>query len=279
MKNNEYNLPFYILKTFDQKIQKVRFKDIILNKETPNSYKEMHYKEMDDCYLFLMNNLKNNLDISIFIKSYFLLTNKRMSKRNAFKLISIYYQYKDCNIIELLSFLLEEINNFIRYKKIEYSLLLINYFFKKNEDSEMEIYPSMFQSLKKMFSNKENQIASLWMLKKSLTYQEEKSFKEVSKEEILNFFHIHKANIIHKFLIKRLFLFGSFAENTYHNQSDLNLIVIFNDSITCGEKILLSRKLEKFIEEKLNIKADVIHFEYAITSMDFMSLNKILTIY
>ena len=131
MNTNKYNLPFYIYKINNRRVQKVRFKNIVLDKETPNSYDEAHYKEIIDTYTYLMNNIKSNMDITLFIKSYFLLTNKRISKKNAYKLLSIYYMYKECNVVELLSFLLEEINKIIRFRKLEYSLLLINYFFKK----------------------------------------------------------------------------------------------------------------------------------------------------
>ena len=279
MNTNKYNLPFYIYKINNRRVQKVRFKNIVLDKETPNSYYEAHYKEIIDTYTYLMNNIKSNMDITLFIKSYFLLTNKRISKKNAYKLLSIYYMYKECNVVELLSFLLEEINKIIRFRKLEYSLLLINYFFKKIDDNEIEIYQSMFNSLKTMFSNKENILASLLMLKRSLNYKKEQGFINIKKKEILDFFHFDKANIRDRFLINRLFLFGSFSENTHHNQSDLDLLVVFNDSINSSEKIMLSKNLEKYIEEKLKIPTDVINFEYAITSMDFMSLNKILTIY
>lgn len=279
MNTNKYNLPFYIYKINNRKTQKVRFKDIVLDKEIPNSYEEAHYKEITDTYMFLINNVKSNIDISLFIKSYFLLTNKRISKKNAFKLLEIYYLYKDCNIVELLSFLLEEISKQIKFRKIEYGLLLVNYFFKRYEDKEIEIYQSMFNSLRVMFSSKENIIASLLMLKRSLNYMKEQGFININKEEILDFFHINKKEIKDRFLIKRLFLFGSFSENMHHNHSDLDLLVVLNDSITNGEKIILIKKLEKYIEDKLKIPTDVINFEYAITSMDFMSLNKILTIY
>lgn len=279
MKNNLYNLPFYIYKIYNRKTQKVRFKDVVLDREIPNSFKEIHYKEIYDCNVFLMNNIKSNIDILIFIKSYFLLTNKRISKKNAYRLVSIYYQYKDCNIVELLSFLLEEIKTIIKSKKIEYSLLLINYFFKRFENEELEIYQSMFQSLRNMFKSKENLIASLLMLKRSLSYKDQKQSIEISKEKIIDFFYLNKTIIKSKFLIRRLFLFGSFSEGTYHSESDLDLLVIFDDSITKGEKIMFSKKLKQFIEDKIKIHTDVIDFDYAITSMDFMSLNKILTIY
>lgn len=279
MHSNKYNLPFYIYKINNRRVQKVRFKDIVLDKETPNSYEEVHYKEIVDTYIYLMNNVKSNIDISLFIKSYFLLTNKRISKKNACNLLSAYYSYKDCNVIELLSFILEEINQLIHFRKLEYSLLLINYFFKRFENNEIEIYQSMFNSLKFMFSSKENTLSALLMLKRSLNYIKEQVFINVKKEDILDFFHFNKISIKEFFLVKRLFLFGSFSENMQHSQSDLDLLVVFNDSIANSEKIMLSKKLKKYIEEKLKVPTDVINFEYAITSMDFMSLNQILTIY
>jgi len=279
MNTNKYNLPFYIYKINNRRVQKVRFKDVVLDKETPISYSEVHYKEIIDTYTYLMNNINSNIDIPLFVKSYFLLTNKRISKKNAYKLVAIYYMYKNCNVVELLSFLLEEINKIIRSRKLEYSLLFINYFFKKTDDSEIEIYQSMFNSLRTMFSCKENILSSLLMLKRSLNYKREQRFCNIKKQDILDFFHFNKSDIRDRFLIKRLFLFGSFSENMHHDQSDLDLLVVFDDSITSSEKIMLSKNLEKYIEEKLKIQTDVIDFEYAITSMDFMSLNKILTIY
>jgi len=279
MKNNIYNLPFYIYKIYHRKTQKVRFKEVILDKETLNSYEEIHYKEISDSYTFLMNNIKSPINSSIFIKSYFLLSNKRISQNNAWQFVSIYYQYKTCDVVELLSLLLEKINRTIRYKKIEYCLLLINYFFKRIIDEEIVVYPAMFSSLKNMLTSKENIITSLLLLKRSISYKEQNQKHGISKLQIMDFFHTNKTILKTKFLIKRLFLFGSFSEETSHDQSDLDILVIFDDSITKDEKSLLNKKVKNYIEEKLKIQTDVIDFDYAITSMDFMSLNRILTIY
>ena len=41
MNTNKYNLPFYIYKINNRRVQKVRFKDIILDKEIPNSYEKI----------------------------------------------------------------------------------------------------------------------------------------------------------------------------------------------------------------------------------------------
>ena len=69
MNTNIYNIPFYIHKIRNRKIQKVRFKDIVLDKETPNCMEEIHYKEISDSYLFLSQNTKSIVDANLFIKS------------------------------------------------------------------------------------------------------------------------------------------------------------------------------------------------------------------
>lgn len=280
MENNIYNLPFYISKINKRKLQKVRFKEIVLDLDVPTSYDEVHYKEIYDSYIYLMNNLKSNIDISFFIKSYFLLSNKRISKNTAYKILAIYYQYKDCDIVELLYLLLKEVNKYIRKYRLEYNLLLINYFFKRLENEEIIIYQSMLNLLKTMLRSSENIMIALLMFKKSVNNLNSNQYdNKLTKNEIIDFLNTNKSTLTKRFLIKNIFLFGSFAENTHHDKSDLDLLVIFNDSITKSEKIMLIKKMKEFIENKLKISTDVIDFENALKSMDFMSLNKILTIY
>lgn len=279
MNANIYNIPFYIHKIRNRKIQKVRFKDIVLDKKAPNCKEEIRYKEISDSYLFLSQNIKSIIDANLFIKSYFLLTNKRISNKKAIKFVSIWYQYKECNIIEFLTFLLEEINKEIKYRKLEFTLLIVNYFFNKIENKEIIIYQSMFNELKNIFKSKENTISTLLMLKKSQNLNQINHSNYLLKDDIINYFQSNRTYLKSKFMIKRLFLFGSYSEHTHHAKSDLDLLVIFNDSITSFDKIALIKQLKEYLEKYLKLSVDVINFEYAIASMDFMSLNKILTIY
>ena len=96
---------------------------------------------------------------------------------------------------------------------------------------------------------------------------------------ILDFFEDNKKIIKEKFLIKRLFLFGSFAEGSQNFESDLDLLVIFEENVKSKDNGLLSKKFSTFVEDKLNISTDVVQFSYAISAMDYLSINKIITIY
>ena len=151
MSKNNYNLPFYISKIYNRDTQKINFKNVVLDIKSPTTHEEIHYKEIRDSYTYLINNVNSYIDSNLFIKAYFLLTNRRLlSKHKAERLVILYYQYKDCDLVELLLFLLQEIKIIIVYKKLEFSLLIINYFFKKIFNSEIELNNSFLKKIKNL---------------------------------------------------------------------------------------------------------------------------------
>ena len=279
MSKNNYNLPFYISKIYNRYTQKINFKNVVLDIKSPTTHEEIHYKEIRDSYTYLINNVNSYIDSNLFIKAYFLLTNRRLSKHKAERLVILYYQYKDCDLVELLLFLLQEIKIIIVYKKLEFSLLIINYFFKKIFNSEIELNNSFLKKIRNLLKKKEDTIYLLLALKRSLINNENIKTNNISKRMILDFFEDNKKIIKEKFLIKRLFLFGSFADGSQNFESDLDLLVIFEENVKSKDNGLLSKKFSTFVEDKLNISTDVVQFSYAISSMDYLSINKIITIY
>lgn len=231
MSKNNYNLPFYISKIYNRDTQKINFKNVVLDIKSPTTHEEIHYKEIRDSYTYLINNVNSYIDSNLFIKAYFLLTNRRLSKHKAERLVILYYQYKDCDLVELLLFLLQEIKIIIVYKKLEFSLLIINYFFKKIFNSEIELNNSFLKKIKNLLKKKEDTIYLLLALKRSLITNENIKTNNISKMMILDFFEDNKKIIKEKFLIKRLFLFGSFAEGSQNFESDLDLLVIFEENV------------------------------------------------
>ena len=175
--------------------------------------------------------------------------------------------------------ILQEIKIIIVYKKLEFSLLIINYFFKKIFNSEIELNNSFLKKIKNLLKKKEDTIYLLLALKRSLITNENIKTNNISKMMILDFFEDNKKIIKEKFLIKRLFLFGSFAEGSQNFESDLDLLVIFEENVKSKDNGLLSKKFSTFVEDKLNISTDVVQFSYAISAMDYLSINKIITIY
>lgn len=269
------NITFLIAKCMDSSVQKVKAKNIILNKEYPTNKSEYLIRSINDCRLFLQDNISYLIDRNLFIKSYFLLTGKKLSNKKAERLVYVYYQYKDEEdfIVELIY----ELNSVIKYKKVEYALLLLNYFFVRKNGYEIRIPQSKFKELKMMFKDKEYISKNIEFIK-SVSKKIDRRNKRLSLNKIIKFFNMNKEKIINTYSIKNIFLFGSYAERTNNFYSDLDLLVIFNKEVMSMDAIDLRNKFICFLENKLDIGVDVLLFEDSIKVIDPMSLNKTIKI-
>lgn len=269
------NITFLIAKCMDSSVQKVKAKNIILNKEYPTNKSEYLIRSINDCRLFLQDNILYLIDRNLFIKFYFLLTGKKISNKKAERLVYVYYQYKDEEdfIVELIY----ELNSVIKYKKVEYALLLLNYFFVRKNGYEIRIPQSKFKELKMMFKDKEYISKNIEFIK-SVSKKIDRRNKRLSLNKIIKFFNMNKEKIINTYSIKNIFLFGSYAERTNNFYSDLDLLVIFNDNVMSMDAIDLRNKFICFLENKLDIGVDVLLFEDSIKVIDPMSLNKTIKI-
>lgn len=269
------NITFLIAKCMDSSVQKVKAKNIILNKEYPTNKSEYLIRSINDCRLFLQDNISYLIDRNLFIKSYFLLTGKKLSNKKAERLVYVYYQYKDEEdfIVELIY----ELNSVIKYKKVEYALLLLNYFFVRKNGYEIRIPQSKFKELKMMFKDKERISKNIEFIK-SVSKKIDRRNKRLSLNKIIKFFNMNKEKIINTYSIKNIFLFGSYAERTNNFYSDLDLLVIFNKEVMSMDAIDLRNKFICFLENKLDIDVDVLLFEDSIKVIDPMSLNKTIKI-
>lgn len=273
-----YNVPFLIAKCKDLSLQKVKAKAIITDKVYPTTKSEFQLKAIADSRCYLLHNLSNLIDRSLFIKSYYLLTGKKLIKEKASSLMNIYYQFKNFGLCQLIVELIYQIGKMINFRKTEYALLLMNYFFTREFGFEIRIPQSRYQEIKRMFQSREK-VLEIFMFIKQISKPENKQNRHLDINEVLAFFKTNKNNLISAFSIKNLYLFGSYAEGTNHSKSDLDLLVIFDDRMMGMEKILNRKKLLSYLEEQLGVNIDLLFFRDAIEAIDVMSLNNLLAIY
>ena len=81
-------------------------------------------------------------------------------------------------------------------------------------------------------------------------------------------------DIVPKYPIKKISLFGSYADGTANNHSDVDLLVEFLPS-NISLITLYSIKCE--IEDKLNKKIDLIH--YPVDDSAFIKIDRVVNIY
>ena len=75
-----------------------------------------------------------------------------------------------------------------------------------------------------------------------------------------------------------MYLYGSFAKEKTLKTSDLDLLVIFDEKITNFEKKEKKQKLAEYLNQKLNIKIDLIEFTSAIENLDLNEMENIITL-
>lgn len=85
--------------------------------------------------------------------------------------------------------------------------------------------------------------------------------------------------MIHTYSIKSLYLFGSRADQTNHSNSDLDLLILFDEKLMSMDAIIKRNEFVAYLKKQLNVEVDLLLFKEAIEGIDSLSLNKLLTIY
>ena len=76
----------------------------------------------------------------------------------------------------------------------------------------------------------------------------------ISKEEILKMLEQQREEIMEKYKVKRIGLFGSFIKGEQKKESDIDILVGFKEDADLFHLLGLSL----FLEEKLNQKVDIV---------------------
>lgn len=273
--DTNYSFPFEIMRLKDSTFPKLLAKEIILDKRQALTKAERELKSIANSLNYLASNVSSAIAVPLIKESYYLLTHKQLNKDKASKIVSKYYQYIDCDLEELIINLLEALNVSIHYSKLQYAILLIYFLFLKKR-KEVVITKKMKPLLLQMLKDKRKLTELLWLFRNSTI---ENKGKGLDKNEVLDYFARNRRELKLRFPIKRLYLFGSYADGMYNENSDLDLLVIFDDEVTGVESLSLKNSLTEYLKNQLKTPVDIIQFQYAMDYMDIMSLNKILTIY
>ncbi|MXV16544.1 nucleotidyltransferase family protein [Hufsiella ginkgonis] len=74
-----------------------------------------------------------------------------------------------------------------------------------------------------------------------------------TRERIIDILQQHKAALIRKYPISELGLFGSFARGDYREDSDIDILVDFNDRIDGFDYIRLAHEFEDIFQHKIDM--------------------------
>ena len=74
-----------------------------------------------------------------------------------------------------------------------------------------------------------------------------------TQEEIISILKINKPELSKRYPISELALFGSFADNTYNEHSDIDILVDFHTKIDGFEYIRLAHEFEDLFKHKVDV--------------------------
>ena len=256
-----YNLITYI----GYEIELNDYKEIAYGNKLLRNGKEEEIKNIVDAYIYLLNNEKSLIGNNLLKRYYYILTGNMISEDKIEKIRNCYYEIDNLSKIEKAvkcHFLVYEISLDIneKYQKIialqllSYLLIragyiglkaIINYeqiILSHKNGSDMECIEFIINYLEKAKVQPKDYYENLTKL---------------TSEELIEVLLKEKNNIMNKFNISKMIIFGSFANSNYRIDSDIDLMVSFSYPYNYNKKLEIINDLKIYLKGILNRFVDI----------------------
>ena len=282
--NNDYFLKNVLLfaknlcKMINLDIDYDECKNIMLGYKTSITNNEKKVKNIYDSLNYLLVQKENNIDESIIKKWYFILYEKTVDNMLTIRIINTIYNLNNETIIENIENTIKEIKEFSNDNVI--CLQWLYYLLYKNGYTTLLLNKNEVFSLQNEL-NKNNKISIETILKLVLTQQviNEPNNRKIKKQEIINEILINK-NIFKDYLkISHISLFGSFSKDEDTLESDIDLLVSFEDVSSYSQKKSRVTLLKDILEKSLGRQIDVLEISNNIDQNTFYAIKTAIKIY
>lgn len=279
MKNNKLICKnvFYICKLCKNIIPKERIDKIANDEIKCITNEEIMIKRLVNAINYIFCNINQKFCEEIINQSYFLLTNNLLDKDIANRIVSMYYENIDNSVYYLTSLIHLFIINNITNRTIEYAFIISEWIMvKKNKtliiprdfthyDYEKAISSNNFSLLIRVIFEMEYIINNRCPCK-------------YTRNEIIQKIKEIKNDLIIKFNIRKLYLFGSFAKGTNDKNSDIDFLVIIDDTLINTEKLKQVDFIKEFLSKLLECSVDVLDFSYALENLGENEMENLVTL-
>lgn len=258
-------------------INAYNYKKICSDEIVVSSKEELNAKRLANAVTLLFNNINQPFREEIIHQIYFLLTCKSLDNQKIKEIVKIYYKNYDNSPQYLSTIIHLFIINNIHEKNIEFAFLLSNYIMVKKERGMLIPYPYSYNDYRDAI--KQRDISSLIRIFFDIEIKKDtEKHSTVSKNEIFEFIKIKREEIILKFRITKLFLFGSFAKKKNTKNSDIDFLVVFGNELNNFEKNEIIGLLKEYLSKELQSDVDVLDFNYAYDEFATSEFENIITL-
>lgn len=238
---------------------------------------EILIKKLCNSSNYIFNNIHQTFNIELIIQAYFLLSNELLDKEIATKIAEIYYKNIDVAPHSLAALLHLYITKNITKNNIEFAFLISNYVMLKKGRWFLLPYEYCHNDYKEAVEN--NDLSSLIRIFYDIELvKKEKKPCLLSRDEVIQIIKNIKEELINNYYIDKLYLFGSFAKGNNTDKSDLDFVVIFNESLINKEKNDMIKVVKNYLNNEFNCDVDLLDFCYAMDTFDKSQMEYLITL-
>ena len=238
---------------------------------------ELLIKNICDSTNYIFNNINQSFTKELLIKAYFLLSNKLIDSAVVNKLIELYYKNIDVAPHSLAALLHLFIINNVEKKNLEFAFLISNYIMLKKGRWFLMPYEYCHNDYREAVKN--NDLSSLIRIFYDIeSVKKDKKPCLLSKDEVIQKIKYLKEELVTKYYIEKLYLFGSFAKGNNTEKSDLDFVVILNESLINNEKNEIITNVKKYLGNEFECDVDLLDFSYALNTFDKSQMEYLITL-
>ena len=238
---------------------------------------ELLIKNICDSTNYIFNNINQSFTKELLIKAYFLLSNKLIDSAVVNKLIELYYKNIDVAPHSLAALLHLFIINNVEKNNLEFAFLISNYIMLKKGRWFLMPYEYCHNDYREAVKN--NDLSSLIRIFYDIeSVKKDKKPCILTKDEVIQKIKYLKEELVTKYYIEKLYLFGSFAKGNNTEKSDLDFVVILNESLINNEKNEIITNVKKYLGNEFECDVDLLDFSYALNTFDKSQMEYLITL-
>lgn len=268
---------YYIGIFTNHKIPKAKIIQIANDEIQCLTEEEFYLKRLVNAFSHLINNVNQTFNSDIINQLYFLLTNQLLDEHILKELVCLYYANYDSSAHYLASLLHLFIIGNIKQESIEFAFLISNYVMMKKKKGMLMLYEYAHLYYQRAIDT--NQLSDLIRVFCDIEYVKEDSLLcKYSRNEMIQMIKKIKDELMDKYSVKKLYLFGSYAKGTNHQHSDVDFLVIFNEEMLHIERLEQIEVLKNYLKEWLECDIDILDFTFALDTLGENEMEHIITL-
>ena len=274
-----------ILRSLNYEFRHDTFKSVVYGEIPYLTPEEEKWKCYYDSFVYLMLNVHSPFTRTLLNRFLFLLSGTLFDDFTITSLVSKAYMLdNEFNINDLVEFYLYAYKYFIKLNETDRfiaSWMFLNYFLVRHNIPCIKLIRSDFEEYVKLrdYALSDDKIPLCNFLKKIILKSKfqliefNNELKPISVDEIKKMFMGDKEDLKNKYKIENIYLFGSFSKNNERVDSDIDLLIKFEEGNSFEEKHKIINYLDKYYTDKLKRYIDFGEISDMLTD-DFILENK-----